>query len=180
MQRRTSQIASQVAAMAMCFAVGLLLGPRLCAPPTPDAAEPVECPPPTERIVEVCPEAPAEREKPSPQPAKPSRPAPVKKDPPLPPSPPPTSAEDRQRLLSWARDQSLSLQGCPRDTGKTYRLSVHLELAADRTIEQVNLNAGPEELSEGLSQCLQRRIAAWKLPDDVAPSSQRLVFGLTL
>src|SRR5690554_1341706 len=183
MQRRTSQLATQIAAMAMTFAVGLLLGPRLCAPPAEEQVEQPPCPEPATRVVEVCPEAepPPEVEQPAPQrPAKPSRGAAVKKDPPLPQSPPPTTAEDRQRLLAWARDQSISLQGCPRDPGTTYRLSVTISLSEDRAISEVSLNAGPDTLTEGLRRCLEGRIADWTLPDDLAPAHRRLVFGLTL
>ncbi|TXD36886.1 hypothetical protein FRC96_09220 [Lujinxingia vulgaris] len=182
MQPRASQIATQVAAMAMSFAVGLLLGPRLCAPPPAEVEAPAPCPEPDTRIVERCPEEPPpEVEKPAPaKPVKPSRAKTVKRDPPLPESPPPTTAEDRQRLLAWARDQSISLQGCTRDPGTTYRLSVTLTLDEARSINNVSLNAGPDTLDEGLRRCLETRIADWTLPDDLAPAHRRLVFGLTL
>ncbi|RVU48096.1 hypothetical protein EA187_01265 [Lujinxingia sediminis] len=182
MQPRTSQIATQVAAMAMSFAVGLLLGPRLCAPPPAEIEAPAPCPKAQTRIVERCPEEPPPAPtKPAPaKPVKPSRARPVKSDPHLPASPPPTSAEDRQRLLAWARDQSISLQGCTRDPGTTYRLSVTLTLDESRSINDVSLNAGPDALNESLRRCLETRIADWTLPDDLAPAHRRLVFGLTL
>ena len=178
---RRAQLAAQTVTLVVALAVGVLVGREFCAP-QPEVPEPEEtdCPAAAPEIVEFCPPEP------EPEPPEPIADPP---DPPprqvesqgtsLPDDPPPATPEQRQRLLAWARHQSVTLQGCQRDRGQTYRFAVTLYLDDDKHIESLVISSD-EELGTELHSCLQERILQWDLPDDVDPPQREVVFRLSL
>lgn len=179
------QISAQVVSLALVFGVGILVGQQFCAP-TAVEPEVLDCPPQTPKIVEYCPPDPIIDEEPQDLEESVEDIAP---DPPrerastgsaLPESPPPTTPQQRRQLLGWARGQASTLQGCPRDLGTTYRLAITLGLDEDGEVNKVTINTDEDDLSGDLQQCLQERILRWKIPADIAPSQDRLVFRLTI
>lgn len=182
MSARPSQIAAHAASLVLVLAVGILIGQQFCVP---DIEEPepeeLECPTSPPRIVEYCPPEP----EPEPEIKSVEEPPPPPREvettgEALPDGPPPATAEQRQLLLGWARDQSTTLQGCPRDRGHTYRLAITVGLDDDGNIDDVSINNADEDLSAELDACIQQRIEQWELPDDLKPSQRQLVFQLTL
>lgn len=183
MTARYAQLFGQTAAMALAFGVGLLVGQQFCVE-EPEKPEP-KCTPETQ-VVEVChPEDPPEEsEEPEESEPAPSSAEPREVDTPtgdqLPEASKPASPEERQRLLGWARGESSTLQGCPRDRGKTYRLAISLELDAEGNVDAVSIDADDESPASELDACLHERIADWTLPDDLDPPQRPLFFRLTL
>lgn len=184
MRTTTQKAILQTLGMLLALGVGILLGAQFCAPPP---EEPELCPEPQVRIERVpyCPpdapppEEPEATEPPPPRPAPPV-PRPAEETRTLPESPPALGSEERRFLLGWARGQASSLQSCPRDLGRTYRLAITLDLAAEGGIRSVSINSDDDELPAALSQCLRERIMTWPLPDEFEPRKGRLLFRLTL
>jgi hypothetical protein len=178
---RRANLAAQTVTLLVALAVGVLVGREFCAPqPEPLEAEDVDCPIVAPEIVEYCPPEP-EPEPPK-EVADPPDPPPRQAESqgtPLPDEPPPVSPEQRRRLLAWARNQSATLQGCPRDRGQTYRFAVTLFLDDEKKIDDVAISSD-EELGTELRSCLTERILQWNLPDDVDPPQREVVFRLSL
>ena len=188
MTKRRSQTAAYAVAMVLFFVVGVLVGQQFCAhgPATDgedgeDDQEVVEkrCPPSLPVIYEYCPPDPPP-EKPDEEPPPPPPPPQEEEGDTLPEGPPPATAEERQRLLGWARDQSSTLESCPRDLGTAYRLAITIGLNDDDEITSVAINSDERELSGELQQCLRERILQWGLPEDLSPPQRELFFQLTL
>lgn len=180
MTARRAQMAGYALALVLTFGVGILVGQQFCADEPVPPPEP-ECPPrPPPEIIEVCPpeEPPDEVEEAAPVEPKPRDPPPDGDE--LPDSSPPDTARNRQRLLGWARDQSSTLQGCPRDRGHTYRLAIRLELDDQGDVSGVTIDSDDREPAPELDACLRERIERWTLPDELEPTHRELMFRLTL
>ena len=181
MQRRHARIATQAISLVLVFVVGVLVGQQFCVADPEEPPEP-DCPDSSPRVVEYCPpeddEPPPEDVdvEPDPEP----EPRDIASDSEqLPDSPPPVDPELRRQLLGWARDQSSTLEGCPRDMGTTHRFGITLQLDED-AIGDVSINTDGDELDPGLRDCLRERIGQWTLPDEFAPVESDLFFHLTL
>lgn len=180
MNRRPAQIASFTVALVLVFIVGILVGQSMCAP-EPEAPEQPDCPPQPPRVVEVCPEEePEEPEEPAEPPSVEPEPQPRQADSDqLPDAPPPVDPQHRRQLLSWAQDQSSTLQSCPRDLGTTYRLAVTLQLNDERGVDGLSISA-EDDLPVEFQTCIEDRIHRWELPEDIEPPGRELFFQLTL
>lgn len=170
-------MAGQFVLSALLFGVGILVGQQFCTE-APEPPPPPECPEPSTRVVEHCPEEPEEEPVAEPDPDPPEQPRESESDP-LPDEPPPVDPQQRRRMLAWARDQSATLEGCPRDLGTTHRLGITIELDDDNAIDGVSITAD-EPLDGELRTCLEDRISQWTLPDEFEPRRRELFFGLTL
>jgi hypothetical protein len=151
------------AALVVVFALGLVAGAQLCAPP----------PPAPEIVLAPC-DCPA----PAPAPAAPALKRPPAKG--LPPAPPPDPEQHRQGLLAWVRGRSPELSAC-RGPGKTQaRISVTIVLAHDRAPQSATASAAPGEVAPETLSCVRTRVAAWQLPAELTAGRRELIFGLTL
>lgn len=174
MDRDQRQTASWLVALVLVFVVGILVGQQFCVE-APQEPPPPDCPPPAQpQIIEFCP-PPADDPEPEPEPPEFDE---AQQDE-LPDSPPPVEPDERRRLLGWARDQSTTLEACPRDLGETHRLGVTLEIE-DRDVVDVSLSTDDQQLTAEFEACLHRRIGDWQLPEDLTPPGRELFFHLTL
>lgn len=183
MTSRRTQIPAHILALALAFGVGILMGQQFCLPPAEEPEE-VDCPTQEPRLVEYCPPVVVEKD---PEPPVDPPPALASEErrrtstgETLPESPPPATAQQRRLLLGWARDQASTLQGCPRDLGTTYRLAVTLDLDDSGAITEVSINTDRDEINTELTTCLRERIRQWRVPEELRPPQNRVVFRLNL
>ena len=182
MSARRAHIAGQLAAVALAFGVGIFVGQQFCVEP-PQAPPERECPD-EPQIVEHCPPDEPVIEELAVDESEASSPSPAERDVAptgerLPDAAPPPTPRERQRLLAWARAQSSTLQGCPRDMGHTYRLAISLDIDDSGTVDAITIDSN-DNLPPEFRSCLRTRIGNWILPEDLPPPERPLFFRLTL
>ncbi len=181
MNQSRARTVSFTVALILVFVVGVLTGQQFCVDEPPPSPEPIaeqseRLPRIVPWLVPYCPAADPddEIETIDAEPVDHGDP-----DDALPDTPPPATAEQRQKLLGWARDQSSTLETCPRDLGETHRLAITLEID-EGDVADVSINTDDEHFASEFRTCLRERILDWRIPDDLHPLQTELVFYLTL
>ncbi len=178
MNRR--ETALQLTGMALALGVGVLLGARACAPEEQIVERTVEKP---AEIVYRCPEpdagAPDSGEAPAPAaPAEPTKPTKTRQ---LPDVGAPSPANQRRRLLAWARYQSDGLIGCRHASAATESVVVTLHLDDTGAIRDAKVNAPTsDDIAARTLTCIQRRVRNWKPPAELVGDRREIVFRLDL
>ena len=174
--------AAYVIALGLTFAVGVLAGQRCDRSPEQTSVE-QPCEPRVVREVRYqCPPPDAGATATVQHPVRddPAEPSLAAKKSGLPPTPLPHTPQQRKRLLSWVRDQSVDLQGCRGSHRELARPSVTLELDDDGGVRRVRLNAQAGELPPDVASCLRERMVSWSPPAELVANRRELVFLLTL
>ncbi|MFP4599689.1 MAG: hypothetical protein ACOC9W_00375 [Persicimonas sp.] len=174
------ETALQLTGMALALGVGVLLGARACAPEARVVERTVEQP---AEVVYRCPEAdtggPDAGEEPEPAaPAEPAEPAQARQ---LPDVGAPSPANQRRRLLAWARYQSDGLIGCRHAGAATESVVVTLHLDDTGAIRDAKVNAPTsDDITPRTLTCIQRRVRDWKPPAELVGDRREIVFRLDL
>jgi hypothetical protein len=159
----------------IAFAGGWFL--RDCEGPPPPVVEtaPVvpECPPVPEPV-------PCEPEGDVSEPAAPSANgrAPRKAARRLPSLAPRDERADRRALLAWARRETPTLRECV--PGGGLRMTVRLSVGEQGEVVRAALHPIGGELPPVARACLEARLRAWRVPDELRTGARELVFGVSL
>lgn len=193
----------------LAFGVGLLLGPRLCAPVDQDAPvtssqiekeerlaldgastwRDADMPDlrdmdPVAAMAERCPETKIIYQCPPAEPVKEEekkKGVKTNKKASLPPPEPELDPLLRKRLLAWVRDRSDTLAACRDDRQEIYRMAVIMHLDAESArVTRVSVNASRGVVPASVLTCVRQKVQQWRPPSELTQGRTQLVFGLNI